>query len=109
MMINVLAELLPAFPGGVNRMRCFTHILNLVVRVILCQFDGVKEKKNERLKGALHALDDLVGDIEVLEGDDDDLDDNEQEESADPYDVMSEEECDNFDTTMCPLQLVLHK
>ena len=108
-MIDALAELLPAFPGGVNRTRCFTHILNLIVKVILCQFDGAKEKTNEKLKGASHYLDDLVGDIEVLEGDDDDLDDNEQEGSADPCDVMSEEECDDLDTTMRPLQLVLTK
>ena len=70
-LINALAELLPAFPGGANRTRCFTHILNLVVKVILCQFDGAKEKANERLEGASHDLDDLVGDIEALEGDDD--------------------------------------
>ena len=43
MMIDALAEELPAFPGGANRMRCFTHILNLVVKVILCQFDGAKD------------------------------------------------------------------
>ena len=65
-MIDALAELLPAFPGGVNRMRCFTHILNLVVKVIFHQFDGAKEKIKERLKGTSHALDDLVGDIKVL-------------------------------------------
>ena len=71
-MIDVLAELLPAFPGGANRTRCFTHILNLMVKVILHQFDGAKEKANERLKGTSHDLDDLVGDIEALEGDDED-------------------------------------
>ena len=109
MMIDALAELLPAFPGGANRMRRFTHILNLVVKVILRQFDGAKEKANERLEGALHNIDDLVGDIEVLEGDDDELDDNEQEGSADPCDAMSEEECDDLDATVHPLRLVLTK
>ena len=53
---------------------------------------------------ALHDLDDLVGDIEALEGDDD-----EQEGSADPCDVMSEEECDDLDATVHPLRLVLTK
>ena len=108
-MIDALAELLPAFPGGANRTRCFTHILNLMVKVILHQFDGAKEKANERLEGTSHDLDDLVGDIEVLEGDDDELDDDEQEGSADPCDVMSEEECDDLDATVCPLRLVLTK
>ena len=108
-MIDALAELLPAFPGGANRMRCFTHILNLVVKVILRQFDGAKEKANERLKGTSHDLDDLVGDIEALEEHDDELDDNEQEGSADPCDAMSEEKCDDLGATVHPLRLVLTK
>ena len=64
MMIDALAEELPAFPGGANRMRCFTHILNLVVKVILCQFDGAKDQADEMLEEASHALDDIAGDIE---------------------------------------------
>ena len=87
----------------------FHTYIEPVVKVILRQFDGAKEKAKERLEGASHDLDDLVGDIEALEGDDDEPDDNEQEGSADPCDAMSEEECDDLDTTVCPLRLVLTK
>jgi hypothetical protein len=48
-MIDALAELVIAFPGAANRTRCFTHILNLVVKVILRQFDVPKAKVNEEL------------------------------------------------------------
>ena len=42
-MIDRLAELVVAFLGAANRMVCFTHILNLVVKVFLRQFDVPKE------------------------------------------------------------------
>ena len=79
-MVDVLAELVVAFPGAANRTRCFAHILNLVVKVILRQFDVLKAKANEVLDVALQALVDLAGDIEMEgeamddRGDDDDDD-----------------------------------
>jgi len=66
-MVDTLAELVVAFPGATNRMRCFTHILNLVVKVMLCQFDVPKAKAGEALDVASQALSDLVGDIEMEE------------------------------------------
>ena len=38
-MIDKLAKLLEEFPGAANRTRCFTHILNLVAKSIMKQFD----------------------------------------------------------------------
>jgi len=43
-MIDTLAGLVVTFPGAANRTRCFTHILNLVVKVILRPFDVPKAK-----------------------------------------------------------------
>ena len=48
-MIDALAELVVAFPGATNRTHCFTHILNLVVKVIPCQFDVPKAQADEVL------------------------------------------------------------
>ena len=109
MMINALAEELPAFHRGANRTRCFTHILNPVVKVILHQFDGAKDRADEMLKEALHALDNIAGDIEGVEGDDDDLDDDDGEGSADAGDAMSEEEGEDVEVSGRPVQLVLTK
>ena len=87
-MIDTLAEELPTFPGGANRTRCFTHILNLVVKVILRQFDGVKDQADEMLEEASHALDDIAGDIKGVEGDDDNLDDGDGEGLVNAGDAM---------------------
>ncbi len=45
-MIDHLSVLLNKYPGAANRTRCFTHILNLVAKCIMKQFDTPKNKKN---------------------------------------------------------------
>ena len=44
-MVEELANLLDDFPGPANQTRCFLHILNLVVKSIIRQFDLPKSKK----------------------------------------------------------------
>ena len=43
-MVENLAKLVLEFPRGANRARCFAHIVNLVVKLILHQFDMSKKK-----------------------------------------------------------------
>ncbi|KAF9537612.1 hypothetical protein CPC08DRAFT_613930, partial [Agrocybe pediades] len=38
-MIEEMSTLLDHFPGAPNQTRCFTHILNLVAKTIIKQFD----------------------------------------------------------------------
>ncbi len=112
-MINALAELVDAFPGAANRTRCFTHILNLVVKVILRQFDVPKSKAGEALDVTSQALVDLAGDIEmevaVMDERDDDNDDDGQEGWVGPCDGMSQDDQDELDSVVHPVQLVLVK
>lgn len=114
-MIDELAELLIAFPGAANRTRCFTHIINLVVKVILHQFDVPKAKADEALTAAMKALVDLAGDIEREgetmdeRGDDEDEDDDREEGWVNPRDRMSQEERDDLDLSVQPVRLVLVK
>lgn len=42
MVIKHLSTLVDNFPGAPNQMRCFTHILNLVAKSILRQFNVAK-------------------------------------------------------------------
>ena len=63
-MIDELATLVDNFPGSTNRTRCFTHIINLVVKSILQQFDVPKVKRNEVVDQATEELLKLAGDIE---------------------------------------------
>lgn len=51
-MIDALANLIARFPRQKNRVRCFAHIINLVVKVILCQFN-LHIKKTAAGKGEL--------------------------------------------------------
>jgi hypothetical protein len=63
-MIEELAIQLDNFPGSANRVRCFAHILNLVVKSIMRQFDVPDKKKGEVVDDATRELHKLAGDIE---------------------------------------------
>jgi len=110
-MIEALAERLVAFPSHVNWTQCFTHILNLVVKVILHQFDGAKGNSDESLEGASQALVDVARDIEPDKCKDEDEDDMDDIENGwvDPHQGMSQDEQNEHNLTLPPIQLVLMK
>ena len=43
-MIDSLSTIMADYPGEANRSRCLAHIVNLVVKIILRQFDVSKKK-----------------------------------------------------------------
>ena len=47
-MVENLAKLVVDFPRDANHARCLAHIVNLVVKIILRQFDISKKKKNNQ-------------------------------------------------------------
>jgi hypothetical protein len=63
-MINELAIQLNDFPGSVSQVWCFAHILNLVVKSIMRQFNVPEKKKGEVADKATLELQKLAGDIE---------------------------------------------
>jgi hypothetical protein len=85
------------------------HILNLVVKVILCQFNVLKAKANKALDDASQALVDLAGDIEMKEAamdekdDDKAEDDNREEGWVDPLDEMLQDEQDVLNLAVHPI------
>ena len=83
-MIESLGARLVEFPGPANRARCFTHILNLVVKSIMYQFD-VSSERSGADNGATRELLRLAGDIETEELDtQDELEDSPQEQEEGP-------------------------
>ena len=66
-MIKELANLVEEFPGPDNQTRCFTHILNLVVKSILQQFDLPDPKSGKSLDDASKELLSLAGNVEEEE------------------------------------------
>ena len=133
MMIEHLATLIESFPGTVNQTQCFTHILNLIEKSILCQFEAPKLKGGKVLDNAVRELAMIFNDLEDYDVDlnnnvDVDLDGGGNEDSSegdedmdddvvvdnddglpDEQDRMSEEELVSLEKSMKPVWLVLTK
>ena len=62
-MIEELAIQLDDFLGSASQVQCFTHILNLVVKSIMHQFN-VPDEKGDVADDATQELHKLAGDIE---------------------------------------------
>ena len=48
MMIENLVMIILKISGKVNQSQCLVHIVNLVAKIILCQFDKSKERKKKK-------------------------------------------------------------
>ena len=113
-MIEELAIQLDNFPGSVNRVRCFAHILNLVVKSIMRQFDVPDKKKGEVVNDATQELHKLAGDIE---GEDSlsqscvgDMESKDNVEGwVDEWDEMNAEELTALDNDIQPVHFLLTK
>jgi len=114
-MINKLSVFLEEFPGAANQTWCFTHILNLVAKNILKQFNLPKAKAGGVLSAAIDSLSVLAGDIETEEVDmggdlaKDDDSDSDEDGLADPWDMMTDNEIAELNESLQPVRLVLIK
>ncbi len=121
-MIERLAGRLEDFPGAPNRARCFTHILNLVVKSIMHQFELPKKKWYEKDKETYDDLMSLAGDIEEeeletqceQEGAQDDEDNDEppqdnEEGWIDEREEMDKEELEELEANVGPTRVLLTK
>ena len=118
-MVEHLATLVENFPGAANQMRCFTHILNLVAKSILQQFDVAKKTADDPMDfdDATTALAALARELELEDpAEDDDADDEEaddemdsDDELGDERDGMSEAEVEELEKSLVPIRLMLTK
>ena len=121
-MVEELANLLDNFPGPANQTRCFLHILNLVVKSIIRQFDLPKSKKtsddededNATLDAATAELLKLAADIELEEQitvstGDDEVADDDDEGWVDEHKEMTEDELKELAASVQPVWLLLTK
>src|SRR5277367_4291294 len=123
-MIEELANLLDDFPGPANQTHCFLHILNLVVKSIIQQFDLPKSKKTSEvgdeddpmLDAATMELLKLAGDLDldkeitVSDGDgDDSVEDDDEEGWIDEHDEMTDAELGELAISVQPVRLLLTK
>ena len=113
-MTDELAILLEDFPGSANRTRCFTHVLNLVAKSVMKQFDLPKGRAGEAPDAAAKRLAQLADEIEneeKLSGGDfsEEEEDDNTEGLIDIRDEMSEEEVLRLNESLQPVRLVLAK
>ena len=80
-MIAELAKILPNFSED-GHTRCFLHIVNLVAKSIIRQFDVQKKRDDEHLDKAEQELCNLTGDV--------DLENEEAEEAMGEYQISGE-------------------
>ena len=128
-MIENLADLIEHFPGAVNQICCFVHILNLVAKSILQQFDvqkrtvGDESMDFDNARTVLDALalelegNGMLAPVDSVEGelDDSGIDDDEKEGDdnddglGDERNGMSEEEVRELEESLVLIQLMLTK
>ena len=111
-MIDKLADLLANFPGKANRTRCFLHIINLVVKSVIQQFDVAKGKADNLLDNAeqeLRALAEGI-DLEDMETQREQGDDNDDVEGwVDERNALSVADREELDASVRPVKLALVK
>ena len=64
-MIDELEELVDKFSGVANWTHCFAHIINLITKTIIQQFDVPKTKKGESVDAARAELLALASDVDI--------------------------------------------
>jgi len=62
--VEELQKLVDGFPGEVVWVRCFTHVINLVTKSVIRQFDMPKDLKKDIVDEALAKLKVLATDLE---------------------------------------------
>jgi hypothetical protein len=114
-MIAELADLIDEFPGPANQTRCFAHIINLVVKSIMHQFElkddkGITDLTKEMLS--------LAGNIQLEEGEmtregDADTEDTNEYDNVegwiDERTLMEEDELAELEERVKPVRAVLTK
>jgi hypothetical protein len=117
-MITELANLINDFPGPANQTRCFTHVLNLVVKSIMRQFDlpNSTGKSDEMLNDGTKELLSLAGNIELEEdelskdGEDGDAGEDDSVEGwIDERTLMDEDDLNELEESVEPVQVLLTK
>jgi hypothetical protein len=123
-MIQELANLINDFPGPANQTRCFLHILNLVVKSIIRQFDlptskktsdddsveddSLDEASKELLKLAIEI--DREEEMSACRGDEGDATEDDDDEGwVDEHEEMTEEELLELGKSVQPVRLLLTK
>lgn len=117
-MVEALKDLLEIFPGDSNCTRCFDHIVNLIAKSVIQQFDIPKAKGNllfdDVLRELMVSAEDLdEEEVAAREGEhwssEVDSEDDKMDGWVDEREDMSEMEQRELDNNIQPVRRVLVK
>lgn len=121
-MVSEMASLLPGFDGELSRVRCFAHVLNLVAKSLIRQFDAKGDKEEDtaaedeaelaELRALAEDLDaeEAVAQIEIeAEMDEDEQVADDPDDEVDPMGDMTKPERKVFAREVRPVMLVMAK
>ena len=108
-MIEELTNLLDDFPGPAHQTRCFTHVLNLVVKSVIQQFDSPNSKNDQQLDDVANEMLSFAGNLEFEREEGEDGEDDNVEGWIDERTLMTEEELEKLDESVELLRLLLTK
>jgi len=113
-MIDELVDLLPNYPGAANRCRCFLHIVNLIAKTLLKQFEVLKKDVDTALDAAKQELLELAAGADMEElvtvverglGDNEDVDD--MDGWVNELNLLSDDENEELRQSIQPVRLVV--
>ena len=116
-MIDELADLIDEFPGPANQTRCFAHILNLVIKSIMQQFNLPLSKNDKVITDLTNEMLSLAGNIQFEEGelsregeaDDGDSEYDNVEGWIDERTLMDEDDLNELEERVKPVRALLTK
>jgi hypothetical protein len=111
-MIDKLESRLMDFPGASNRARCFTHILNLVVKSIMHQFDVRSYVSDERYEEMAGDLDSEEVELEAEQEDycEDEAENPDNDDGwIDERDEMEDPNIEDLEDKIQPVHFLLTK
>jgi hypothetical protein len=121
-MIQEMEDLLPDFAGNASHIRCFLHVVNLVAKSLLKQFDLPKAvASSKRVDDALKKLDEglefeemvTLADCDNRNEDDEDDNvewlDNNMKGYVDEMALLDNEDCSRLKEQVRPIQYILMK
>ncbi|OBZ79481.1 putative AC9 transposase [Grifola frondosa] len=114
-MIDELSKLIDTFPGETNCVRCFLHVVNLIAKTLIRQFDVPKKDQNAILTEDERELQELaegVADDLAAQGDGEEVDELlevNEDDWIDEIELLTAEERANLEQSIRPLRLVLAK
>jgi hypothetical protein len=118
-MVASLARSLTKYPGDAARTRCFAHVLNLIVKSVISQFDLPKNRSSaftdEDLDNEIKDLEAIAGDIAGEEEEEHvhnrraDLEEDDHEGWVNERHIMTMMEVDILERDMLPGRCVLTK